>query len=229
MFAGVCRHHPINCDIGCSVGFGCDVRTARHQQPLHGGVRPQLRGVLKGMLPCFAGRQLLGLPDARDRPLFQLVGRKVNHRLLSAHRTNLSSAGPSFGGSSAIRKHHTENVGRLSQHTRRFQGFDAFRSRRHVARGRKRFISRGFEIMRSLRGLLHDHPVRSVRQARWKAIRLLPTSSDRSGLALHGCGRTWCISASSARIRFVRLSLVERSRRPGIADSGVAPPCVVSA
>jgi hypothetical protein len=46
----------------------------------------------------------------------------------------------------AFRKDHTANIGRVSQHTRRLQRFDALRSRRHVARSLKRFIRVSTEI-----------------------------------------------------------------------------------
>jgi hypothetical protein len=65
-------------------------------------------------------------------------------------------------------------------------------------------------------------------EVRLKAMLSLPTSSGRSEPELHGCGRIWCISASSPRIRSGRRQRVESAPWPGIADSLAAPPCEVS-
>jgi hypothetical protein len=80
--------------------------------------------------------------------------RKKDHRFLILHSNNPRRRSRSLQRPAAFRKNHTENIGSISQHTRRLQRFDAFRSRRHVARGLKRFIRIGAEIWRSLRRLL---------------------------------------------------------------------------
>jgi hypothetical protein len=66
---------------------------------------------------------------------------------------------------------------------------------------------------------------RSARGARWKANLWYRMSSDRPVPALHGCGRTWYILASSIRSPSVRRSIAEHARRPDTADSGVARSC----
>jgi hypothetical protein len=68
----------------------------------------------------------------------------------------------------------------------------------------------------------------SAREARWKAIRLLPASSGPFGPAPRGCVHTSCISASSAEIRSVRPSNAEPARGLHIAYNGVSRPCVAS-
>src|ERR1700686_1221842 len=63
----------------------------------------------------------------------------------------------SLRGAAGLRKDQTENIGRVSQHSRRLQRFDALLSRRQSARGLKRFICCDLKIVRPLRGLFYVH------------------------------------------------------------------------
>ena len=109
-----------------------------------------------------------------------------------------------------------------------FQGFNPFRTRRHVARSGERFIGVGIEIAQTRRLLLDvHHPPMSVREDRRKAIVLLPMSWDRPAPAPRGCARIWCISASNAQIQTVPPWTAARGQGPCSGGSGAWRRCAV--
>ena len=146
-----------------------------------------------------AQRKLLGFLDA----LFLRDGQpKERSPFPYLHSNNPRRRSHSLQRPAAFRKNHTENIGSISQHTRRLQRFDAFRSRGHVARGFKRFIRIGAEIWRSLRRLFCIHRSHLHR-------RVVCSGKPSDGFGFHwigpdlpsGCCRTRCIARSGARIR----------------------------
>src|ERR1700688_906738 len=112
-----------------------------------------------------AFRASAGIPAKSDGSLCRDARRLVPPDVQPKERSSfpyLSSIIPrrrsdSLRGAAGLRKDQTENIGRVSQHSRRLQRFDALLSRRHAARGLKRFICCDLKIVRPLRGLFYVH------------------------------------------------------------------------